>query len=88
MAMMRIRFDVVGAATLFIVAQIVCAPPATGDPAADPCGFAASMFCRFVPIAPELAGDIDLTQNQPPTGSGGAPPDSLLIADICAEGCI
>jgi hypothetical protein len=50
----------------------------------SPCDLAVSFFCRFVPIAPDLDGDVDLSTQLPP-----APPDeSLPPVDICARGCM
>jgi hypothetical protein len=64
--------------------------PATAmaDPANDPCPLAASFFCRFVPIAPDLGGDVDLTKQVSPADPAAPSPDSLPPADVCASGCI
>lgn len=72
---------VVGAAGLL-------AAPAAADPGDNPCEFSISFVCRFVPIAPELEGDVDLTQQQPPGGPAVLAPESLPPADPCAAGCI
>jgi hypothetical protein len=64
------------------------AAPASAHPADDPCGLAMSFFCRFVPMAPELDGDVDLTTQPPPADPAVLPPDSLPPADICAKGCV
>jgi hypothetical protein len=57
--------------------------PASAAPE-TPCDLAMGFFCRFVPIAPDLEGDVDLSTQLPP-----APPDeSLPPANICARGCI
>src|SRR5262249_5198354 len=63
------------------------AVPASADSGNDPCGLAVSFFCRFVPIAPELDGDVDLTKQLPPVDPAAPPPDSRPPADICANGC-
>jgi hypothetical protein len=64
--------------------------PATAmaDPSDDPCPLAAALLCRFVPIAPELDGDVDLTKQMPPDGPAAPAPDSLPPVDICASGCV
>jgi hypothetical protein len=50
----------------------------------NPCDLAVSFFCRFVPIAPDLDGDVDLSTQLP-----SAPPDEALPpVDICARGCM
>lgn len=53
------------------------------DPAGDPCVLAVSFFCRFVPIAPDLHGDADLTKQLPPVDPAVAAPESLPPTDIC-----
>jgi hypothetical protein len=72
----------VGISTLLAV-------PASADPADDdPCGMAVSFLCRFIPIAPGLDGDVDLTKQLPPADPAAPLPDSLPTADICSYGCI
>jgi hypothetical protein len=44
-------------------AALGLAAPAAADPADDPCQLAVSFLCRFVPMAPELDHDVDLTQD-------------------------
>ena len=61
--------------------------PANAEPGENPCEFAISYFCKFLPMAPELEGDIDLTQQQP-VDPNAPPPESLPVADPCAGGCI
>ena len=39
------------------------ATPAAADPVDDPCQLAVTFLCRFMPMAPGLDHDIDLTQN-------------------------
>jgi hypothetical protein len=72
---------VVGVSTFFAV-------PAGADPADDPCGMAVSFLCRFIPIAPGLDGDVDLTKQLPAADPAAPLPDSLPTADICSYGCI
>jgi hypothetical protein len=73
---------------LFAVAIAVTGIGLSGAPASaaphNPCDLAVSFFCRFVPIAPDLDGDIDLSTQLPP-----APPDEALPpVNICARGCM
>jgi hypothetical protein len=73
---------------LVAVAIAVIGIGLSGGPASaatdNPCDLAVSFFCRFVPIAPDLDGDIDLSTQLPP-----APPDEALPpVNICARGCM
>ena len=62
---------------------------ATADPSDDPCPLAMAFVYRFVPIAPNLEGDIDLTQQHPPTDPNTPMPDLPPQTDIiCANGCV
>jgi hypothetical protein len=70
-----------GCATVFL------AVPAGAEPGDNPCELAVTFLCKFVPIAPQLEGDIDLTQQQP-ADPNAPPPESLPPADPCAGGCI
>lgn len=70
------------------------AAPASANPG-DPCPLAVSFLCNFVPIAPDLDHNIDLTQNsgtiagQPVPQMPSAPDyDYGPPADVCANGCI
>jgi hypothetical protein len=76
------------AAVSAIGAAVLLAAPAGAEPGDNPCELAISFVCRFVPIAPELEGDIDLTKQQPPVDPAAPPPESPPPADICANGCI
>jgi hypothetical protein len=49
-----------------VVAGSLMPPVATADPDDDPCGLAVNLFCRFLPMASELDGDVDLTKQVPP----------------------
>jgi hypothetical protein len=71
-----------------VLAAGVLATPAHADPTDNPCQLAVTFLCRFVPIAPELDGDLDLTQQQPPVDPAAPLPESLPPADVCASGCI
>lgn len=57
--------------------QIAVAVPSVADTADDPCGLAVSFLCRFMPIAPDLDGDVDLTTPLPPTGDAARRPTRL-----------
>jgi hypothetical protein len=65
-------------------AAVFLAVPANAQPGDNPCTLAVSFICQFVPIAPELEGDVDLTQQLPPVDPNAPMP----IADPCAAGCI
>jgi hypothetical protein len=51
----------------------------------DPCLLAVTFLCHFVPMAPDLEGDVDLT-----TGFPAVPPpaEALPPPDPCAFGCV
>lgn len=70
----------VGATALCVAA------PVHAEPAKEPCPLAVSLWCRFVPIAPSLDGDVDYTQQQ--SGVGVLAPESALPVDPCVSGCI
>ena len=76
------------AAVSALSAAVLLSAPADADPVENPCDLAINFFCRFVPIAPHLEGDVDLTQQLPPADPAAPPPESLPPADICAAGCI
>lgn len=77
----------VTAAAAALAAATFLATPAGADPGDNPCEFAINYFCKFIPMAPELEGDIDLTQQQP-VDPNAPPPESLPVVDPCAAGCI
>lgn len=52
------------------------------SPADDPCPLAMSFLCGFLPIAPDLDGDVDLTKQLPPADPTAPAPDSLPPADF------
>jgi hypothetical protein len=82
-----LKRTVIGAAVA-LAAGVILAAPAAAEPGDNPCGIAISYICRFVPIAPDLEGDVDLTQQQPPVDPNAPPPESLPVVDPCAAGCI
>lgn len=81
-------------AAAFVIAGIglssvvLLPPPAAADPGNDPCVLALSLVCRFMPIAPDLEDDIDLTAQQPITQSSPALPESTPTYNACTDTCI
>lgn len=75
------------AAVAALTAGLVLATPASAEPGDNPCEFAINYFCKFLPMAPDLEGDVDLTQQQP-VDPNAPPPESLPVVDPCAAGCI
>lgn len=75
------------AAAIALITGMLLATPGSADPGQNPCEFAINYFCKFLPIAPDLEGDIDLTRQQP-VDPNAPPPESLPVADPCAAGCI
>ena len=92
-AMQRVLVSVVGAVSV----ALDSAAPAHADPASDPCQLAVTFLCKFMPLAPDLDHDIDLTQGpatvngrpmpQVPAAGAGAD-ESVPPPDVCAMGCI
>jgi hypothetical protein len=84
---MRLIFEAMVVVAGVFVAQTVSAVPSLAGPSDDPCPLQMALICRFLPAAPDLDGDIDLS-TQPPAGPtdpasrSDAPP-----ADICIRGC-
>jgi hypothetical protein len=71
------------ATAIAITGMELSGAPASAAPD-NPCDLAVSFFCRFVPMAPDLDGDVDLSTQVP-----SAPPEeSLPPVDICARGCV
>jgi hypothetical protein len=62
------------------------AAPAGGAPGDDPCRFA--ITCAFLPIAPDLDGDVDLTQQLPPGYNPVPQISSLPPVNPCIQGCV
>jgi hypothetical protein len=82
-----LRRPVIAAAAV-LAAGVYLATPTSADPGDNPCEFAINYFCKFIPIAPDLEGDVDLTTDQPPADPNAPPPESLPVVDPCAAGCI
>jgi hypothetical protein len=74
------------AAAAALTAGVFLAAPTTADPGGNPCELV-TFLCKFVPIAPDLDGDVDLTKQQP-VDPNAPPPESLPVVDPCAAGCI
>jgi hypothetical protein len=62
------------------------AAPAGGAPGDDPCRLA--IACAFLPIAPDLDGDVDLTKQLPPGYSPEPQISSLPPVNPCLRGCV
>jgi hypothetical protein len=79
----------IAAAGALTAGLLLAAPaaPAAADTGDNPCELAVNFFCKFVPIAPDLEDDVDLTQQQP-VDPNAPPPESLPVLDPCAAGCI
>jgi hypothetical protein len=71
-----------------LTAGLFLAVPAGAEPGDNPCDHAFNPFCRFVPIAPDLEGDVDLTKLLPPVDPAAPPPSEFIISDPCSAGCI
>jgi hypothetical protein len=84
----RNRIGIFVAATLLAAAPVVMAVPVAADPGSNPCQLAFSLFCRMVPIAPDLDRNLDLTQGQPPADPAAPLPEDLPPPDPCAAGCV
>jgi hypothetical protein len=72
------------------------AAPAGADTDDDPCQLAVNFLCKFVPMAPDLDHDIDLTKNPgaidgqtlPEMPSGNLDVEGAPPAPVCLNGCI
>lgn len=61
----RARFRIACLGVTLGVYALGSAGPAAAEPVDNPCDLAVGLLCRFLPIAPELDRDIDLTTDQP-----------------------
>jgi hypothetical protein len=73
---------------LLAAAFAVAAGMAAAEPGENPCELALSFVCHFVPIAPDLDQDVDLTQQLSPDGAAIPPSDALSPTNPCSAGCI
>lgn len=76
------------ATVVVFAAMAALSPTARAQPAEPPCELALAFLCRLVPTAPDLEGDVDLTNQQPGSDSGLLLPESASPADPCVNGCI
>lgn len=53
----------------------------------DLCGGVGIVLCHFLPVAPDLDDDIDLTKQIGPADGAVPAPDTASRADVCAAGC-
>ena len=76
-------------AIVFAVSSSVgLAPLAAGEPGTNPCELTVSFVCQFVPLAPDLDGDVDLTQQPQNQVPAMLAPETAPPADVCARGCM
>ena len=61
--MLTVKMRAVIVAIGVTAAALGAATPASADPADSPCELVVAFICRFLPIAPDLDHDIDLTQD-------------------------
>lgn len=86
---LRIRRRVAAAIGLGALGFVIASAPASlAEPVENPCQLAVTVLCHFMPIAPELEGDIDLTQNMPAADPSVPLPEERMPADYCVNGCI
>ncbi|SBS79088.1 conserved exported hypothetical protein [uncultured Mycobacterium sp.] len=92
-AVHKVLVSVVGA----VGVALGSAGPVHADPAGDPCQLAVTFLCKYMPLAPDLDHDIDLTQgsatvngrSMPELPAAGAGADeSAPPPDVCSMGCI
>ena len=76
------RFVTWAAAAVGIVSAVVASVPSNVEPVDDPCSLAVVFFCRMLPMAPDLEGDVDLTHPLPGTDPAAPPTESLPPAPI------
>lgn len=74
-------FGAVAAAGAIFLSSPAAADPNGPPPCEGPLGF----VCSMVPMMPDLEGDLDLTQQQPPATIDA---ENQLPADVCAMGCV
>ncbi|NOP99613.1 fibronectin-binding protein [Mycolicibacterium fortuitum] len=70
------------------VVALLLAAPADAQPGDSPCAVVVSVFCRFIPSAPELDHDLDLTTGQPPIDPSAPLPETRPPAPLCDFGCV
>jgi hypothetical protein len=93
-AMITLKRMVITAASVIAMSFGMAAP--AGAAPGDPCQLAVTLLCRFVPIAPDLDHDIDLTkdpgtlngQSLPAMPSADPKSDDAPPTDPCLNGCV
>lgn len=78
----------IGVVAGLVIVPTALAVPASADPGGDPCQSGLNFFCKFIPTAPDLDHNIDLTQGQPPAGPAQQAPENQPPAPLCAFGCV
>lgn len=77
----------VGAIVVAAAAAALSTAPAASAEPDSPCEGVATVLCQFLPIAPDLEGDVDMTGQMQLTGS--TPGDNDPVPDYnCSMGCI
>jgi hypothetical protein len=77
------------AAVAAIVLAAAAPASAHADTDDDPCSLKMVIFCKLLPIAPNLDGDVDLTKpDDPNVAPAPTPPQPWSPPDICATGCV
>lgn len=71
--------------TVAAAGALFLSSPAAADPNGPPCEGPLGFVCSMVPMMPELEGDLDLTQQQPPATIDN---EHQIPADVCAMGCV
>jgi hypothetical protein len=93
--MVRAKMAAAVVAAAAMASALGLAAPAIADPASDPCQLGVTILCHFLPMAPELDHDIDLTQGSsslngqqlPQMPNAGQLPDDGPPVDPCPLGC-
>jgi hypothetical protein len=78
-----------------IAALFGATAPAGADPTDDPCQLAVTFLCRFLPMAPDLDHNVDLTKEPGfingqtlPSMPADPQPEDTPPADVCINGCM
>jgi hypothetical protein len=76
------------AGVIAVAAETAATAPAAAEPGENPCELGLSFVCHFLPIAPDLDHDVDLTQQLSPDNPAIPPADPLSPTNPCSAGCI
>jgi hypothetical protein len=84
-----VRSPIFGIATLAAVlsASVVLIAPVSAEPINEPCPLALGFLCQFLPIAPDLEEDVDLTTPQPSFMPVAPSPGHSSTPEGCVEEC-